>query len=215
MGGRLAGCGVALTLGALLLTGCATGEQRLPAGPTDAELVQLLDEQNTRWWNAAFPDEEQPIVEIVDFVDGSEQTKAVAGCLVESGYPDYVDSFGNIRFDLAIDDRDFERAYFICSVKYPLELSALGYLSEAQVAYIFDYEVEVVSPCLRLLGFDISEPPNRESYLESHRTGGGLNWSPYWDAVNLYEGDPWTPEFWDFIDFHCPPLPEPLGFSHP
>jgi hypothetical protein len=64
-----------------------------------------------------------------------------------------------------------------------------------------------------MLGHPISRAPSREDFI--NRNGTGAQWNPYWQVFDPSLDDPWSPEFWDFINFKCPPLPEPLNFFGP
>jgi len=45
--------------------------------------------------------------------------------------------------------------------------------------------------CLEGLGFSISEPPTRETYVEQLESADSEAWDPYADIVELATGEEW------------------------
>lgn len=70
-------------------------------------------------------------------------------------------------------------------------------LSEDQVRALFkDYLA--AADCLENLGYEISDPPSRESWVKSWYTG--INWLPHGEAGRAAE----TPAEWERIQEECP-----------
>ncbi len=100
----------------------------------------------------------------------------VADCMRESG----VDS-AQMRDGTGLTyrgDGPGERIVFYgCSVAYPLDPRAEGYLSEAQRGYAWDYWTSRTVPCLLALGYPVPGVPERDAFIA--RSYAGTSWNPY------------------------------------
>lgn len=74
-------------------------------------------------------------------------------------------------------------------------------LTDAQVRAHFD-DYLVTATCLEELGYEISEPPSRESWVKSWDTA--LIWSPYREASDVID----DPSEWERVNQECP-QPQP------
>lgn len=195
----------------LVLSGCAA-EPQLPPGPTEAEVRAIIDEQNEMWWSSMFPDEPQPVVEPIAYLGEGDTGLLINDCVADSAAGLATSDDGVVIYpEDAEGMRAFDRAWFICTLKYPTDWSRVdaaerGFLSEPQIDWMYGYLTERTAPCLRALGFALPEPPERQAYLDGYH-GGSTWWDPYYQAVPSIQEDDW-----EWIDFRCPP--PPIGPAH-
>lgn len=188
---------LAIAASALLLAGC-TQAPPPPAGLDPATVQAIINQQNADWWTSMFPDAQQPVIDPIETTTVTTVDAAIQNCML-SAIPGTFPAAtgGNMYIDPAVS----KRALFVCSLQYPLDLSdpvALGYLSQAQLLYLYDYYSERLVPCLTFIGFSFSERPSLRSYL----SGGAGYWMPYYDMRPIPTADQWSA-----IDLRCPPPP--------
>lgn len=202
----------------MLLAGCAA-TSHVPPGPTDAEVDAVTQRDLDEQWES-FPfrgDVVRPEVDRVAFTTGDNWSSTMVSCLIDRGF-DAHEVSGGFSVDGTRDEADPDATFvamWVCRGEYPVDPRTTGYLSEAQALYMYDYFVERLSPCLRLLGYDVPPPPARDGYAESVRTG--TFWNPYYSDVATPQVE--TLEDWALIDVKCAPLPDdpyamyrPLGW---
>jgi len=134
----------------------------------------------------------------------------MAECLADEGI-DGVDVVqGGITFESAFDWEadDYQVANFVCTLRYPTQPSMIGYLSEAQLRFTYRYWATATTPCLRLLGYNIPDPPREEYFVETFYSSVG--WNPY----NILYQHPMDERDWELVEFRCPQLPEKLGLRY-
>lgn len=194
---------VAALAGAALLAGCAPAPS-LPAGLTAAEVREIRAAENEQWWFAMFPTEPMPVIEPIAEVALADADAVRTECALAALPPGAVPG-------VAPDGQTFldgtgatllDRAYFQCALLYPLELgdpTEAGYLSPAQLSWLFDYYETRLVPCLRLAGFAVGAQPERESFVDSVYG----SWSPYYAMTPT----PSTSAEWRQLDVRCPPPP--------
>jgi hypothetical protein len=193
----------------VLLAGCSAG-RAVPPGLSPDEVQRLIDEQNALWWNEMFPGEPQPVVEPIDYVEPGSSYVQSQKCIIDANIQGVrAQEDGGLSFasDSTAAQDAFNRANYICTLSYPSDVSdpeALGYYSDEQLDYLDDYYRERLTPCLRLLGFEVPD-----------RLAGGLGQSnfampPYW----IMTPQPQTDAEWSMIDLRCPPPPiGPTGYG--
>jgi hypothetical protein len=197
--------GVLLTAVAscLLMAGCAAPVD-VPADASDAEIDALLEQQlDSRWESYAWPDGVvKPAVERVAFTTDRTWSATQVGCLVRAGL-DAREVSGGFTVDEDADSTAARVAMWTCQAQYPRDPRGAGYLSEAQILYMYDFYVSRLGPCMRLLGYTVSEPPERGEYVDLIRSG--TYWSPYfaqgWDPQHI------DVDKWRRVDFECGHLP--------
>ncbi len=89
-----------------------------------------------------------------------------------------------------------------CLARYPVDA---GYTDAPRPAYllmVLDYEVNVLTPCLKAEGYAIAPPPSRGEYLT------GTFWTAY-QSVELDDLDRWVS-----LATQCPPKPAYLRGGH-
>ena len=189
----------------LLLAGCATATP-IPPGLTDAEADEVVASRLAETWTVVNRGEfrEMPVIERVSFTTPDDWSSAQVSCLVAAGIDASEVSGGfSVSSDGTISDRQIADAQIVCLGQYPVDPRTQGYLSDAQLLYAYDYLTERVAPCLDLLGFPSSGPPDRLAFVGAVRAG--LVWTPYshGGATRLDA----TPAEWTVINGKCPPLP--------
>lgn len=197
---RLAAMGLALVASALLLAGCAPATI-IPPGPTTEELRAIVAAENANHWKAMYPNEPQPSVQPVAYLPSTQVESARNQCLLAAGIKNIDRAFTKLDFDLSVLDQ-VQRRNFVCGVEYPIEISnpeLRGYLSPAQLGYVFDYLTDRTAPCLKLLGFTVLPAPSREVFVDSYYLA--QPWSPYSLVRGLSLDDRHG------IDLRCPPPP--------
>ncbi len=194
-----------VTLGMLVLAalvGCAAAPQPLPPGLTNEEAAAIRAAEQENWWRQLSPAEPMPEIQVVRHIDDDDQSTLV-DCVESMNVPGVTVSIDN---GFLIDDtpgaqRDLELAYFRCTQMYPppqMSAEELGYYSAEQLAYLYDDFTRRLVPCLRMMGFDVVDPP-----AELFRGSGYLSWDPY--AVLVRNPTAWDASLWALIDVRCPP----------
>jgi hypothetical protein len=206
--------GVALTAVAssLLLAGCAAPAS-VPPGPSDTEIDSVVQQQLDSLWDAyPMPDGAvKPEVERVAFTTGETWSSTQVSCLNEQGL-DAHEVSGGFAVEGNGDAAAGRIAMWVCQGMYPRDPRGTGYLSDAQILYMYDFYVSRLGPCMKLLGYVVTDPPARDHYIERLRNGN--YWSPYfaegWDPQRI------DVEKWERVDFECGRLPEdPYDQYHP
>jgi hypothetical protein len=203
----------AVTIAALLLTGCAT----VPPGtatpavhsalPTPDELTETerteiaagLEADALARLTHAFPEATIPAVARERFIDIEDYAEVMAQCLNESGLNATAESDGGFVTEIPTGQ---EEAYAIgdytCHLKFPVDPRYFAPLNESQLTYLYDYLTGELTDCLETNGYDIEEPPTREAFSNSEG-----DWSPYTDL-----NPPGS--LWASLEKQCPQSPEGL-----
>jgi hypothetical protein len=190
----------ALALGAsvLLLAGCGPAPE-MPAPLTDAEAAQRAEEGNAQWWASMFPGEPQPVVEPVEYLTAESEGTQIQNCLKAAKIDGLIfsgnDSWGYAGSDAEVLDQ-INRQYFVCALQYPYDPGESGFLSEAQLEWVYNYNQKRLVPCLQLMGYTIA---NRTS---DYVAGSNDYWIPYFEMYPIPSATEWAR-----IDLRCPPSP--------
>jgi hypothetical protein len=184
----------------------------VPAGPTASQRSQIVERINDEAWNQLFPADsgvQKPHVDVVTTVAPAALPAAIVDCLGQSGIGATLTPDGNIaitRPDAWPHVADY--AKYICTMQYPVDASSAGFLSDAQVGYLYDYFADRLVPCLRLLGYDVGFAPDRQYFVDHYYAGA--HWTPY-----RYAKPAITDADWSHVDYRCPPPPvDPFGSFH-
>ncbi|MEP6478243.1 MAG: hypothetical protein ABJB03_02535 [Rhodoglobus sp.] len=204
---------VAVVAAALMLAGCAAAAPPLPPGPTDAEAQALADQVQERAWEnftnryAGEVDLARPQVKVVEYIHEGEYVEQMTKCLVAAGV--------NATFDRAGVSAepgpgqlagDVAYAQYVCSLEYPVHPEEQGFLSRAQLEYMYDFYTTRLSPCLRLMGYPVSSAPPRSAFVEGYEENLYFGWIPYYDVQPYVHND----REWEEIDTRCGALPDPF-----
>jgi hypothetical protein len=136
-------------------------------------------------------------------VDSRGPSSPYTTCLAESGVEGVELDGGNITF-VGENFRDFDRANYICSLRYPTRIEnpeQSGLLSPAQLEYLHDFFTERLLPCIRLLGYEVSAVPDRETLA------AGIALGPVWNPYDGVRPHPAQASDWQPILTGCPRPP--------
>lgn len=186
----------------ILLTGCSL-YRPLPESVSPDEARAMYEEERRIYWRQIAPGEPYPEVEVKQVVDEEEGWEAIVRCVGEMGLPGVTTSGGGIQSQDPATAADVERAIFLCNAAYPVvdfDVPAeLGYLSTAELEYLWTYFTRYLVPCMELHGYDPAGPPSRETFVGSDF----LIWSPYAELAR----QPISAEDWRRLDAECAPPP--------
>ncbi|MEP6478244.1 MAG: hypothetical protein ABJB03_02540 [Rhodoglobus sp.] len=203
--------GLAVTFAAaLLLAGCAMEPPPVPPGPTDAEIVTMVDNQNEQVWNSMFPGLPRPDIPVVEYVEGDRWTQAQVDCLVALGLDARAQGGGITVSGIGPSADSSNLAWYTCSVEYPYPLDQQPFFSDAQLAYEYDFFANRLAPCMRLIGYAVPPAPTKSAFVDGYYAGP-RSWIPYYSVQPMIQ----DPAKWDEIDLRCGTLPEdPFGRFH-
>lgn len=163
---RFTGATVVLTA---LLSGCNN-----PSGQSESPVTQTGETTEHSEFLSAFAaqhglGDDLPEVEVVRTVTPSESKQVVDECVADQGWAQLPD--GTFQYPTE-QDRSFALAMYTCYASYPVDEAYAEPLSEAQWDAVYSYWVEETLPCLSAEGYDVPEPPSRETFLSNP------TWSP-------------------------------------
>lgn len=172
-----------------LTAACSSGESAsdldaLPAASTTTPSASTQTPQ----------DEERPVFEGTE----REWLYALAECIEEGGFSVSInEEQGSLEAaNLPPEQNDAWNSH---SEKCSMEVGVpqVEELTEDQVRALFkDYLAN--AECLEGLGYEISDPPSRESWVKSW--DAGLNWLPYRDISEVVD----NPAEWERVNEDCP-----------
>lgn len=202
---------VALLAAVGTLAGCAATPPP-PAPLSQQQLDEITSADNDARWQFLFgarTDVARPQVTRLGYVAAGKAEAFYKRCLDAAGVnQDYVYGFGSGAGDPQGLTAAY-LAYYVCVAQHPVDPISVGFLSDAQLGFEYDYFVTRLAPCLRSLGYAVPTPPTREQFVGTSFTGRG--WDPY-AQVHPQPGR----HSWDFVDEACPPLPAGVyGPRHP
>lgn len=165
------------------LAGCAAVDP-IPAGLSDAEVQTMLaHERDVQWAGLRVPDgTTRPSVAVERFTTLDTWSGTQVDCLRAAGLDAREVSGGFVVDGTAPDDATqlgVAIAEWECSGRYPRDPRERGYLTADQELYRYDFAIERIVPCLRAAGASVAEPPDRDDYISSARSG--TRWDPYAD----------------------------------
>lgn len=128
-----------------------------------------------------------PRTKLVRYIKPSELGATMVACLAEFGMPaketpdgyelgDIPDSQGNSA----------NEAQYICQARYPMHPQYMLKKSNVALGKEYDYLVSNMLPCLRGLGYTVSDPPTKEVWISSYGSGP---WSPDQDLSKAIGAD--------------------------
>jgi hypothetical protein len=136
-----------------------------------------------RWRAVAeqYPGAARPEVRRIRFVSSEEMPQAISACLTEQGFTasDASDEFGPAvqASSPAGQEQALAIAWYECDASYPIDPVLTQPLSDEEIRYLYAYNVSVLVPCLADEGYQVSDPPSEQTYLEEFGTPGA--WIPY------------------------------------
>jgi hypothetical protein len=209
---RILLAGVAVAAAAvILLTGCATPAAP-PAGITPAQRSAATKANLAERWaliDGQNPALEAPKVAIVRYTNYLDAPTTIAACLRRAGYPKVIVTVSNDVVDPALiqpEAYSFDVAKYVCEAKYPQDPLELGYLSDAQQKYLYEYWSDETVPCLRAHGAIVPNLPHVGQFGEGYEDVAVFN--PF-DHASLPDGVTQS-----YLLTACPPYPGQLYAQH-
>jgi hypothetical protein len=192
----------------LLLAGCGYSRP-VVQGPTSAEVrafsLKNNDAQLQRYSIAA--QVQSPSIDLVHFVSDSSRKLMLKECMTAAGYSVFVaDPVENQALNQEQREQavKYQIAESVCAAKNPPDPSKYGLLGTAQRAYLYDYYVRWLLPCLESSGYRLADAPSRSKFIDDWPTPGW--WSPY-DSIGDLPDDAALARLQD----KCPPRPPGLN----
>jgi hypothetical protein len=204
---------LAVVASALAVSGCSA-PAAVPLGPSDAEVDELIaQELDVRWQSYGFPpDRPRPEVARIAFTTLDTWTTTQVTCLRDAGLDASEVSGGFVVSGTEPADYDSREAMWVCQAQYPRDPRGSGFLSIAQILYMYDFYTTRLRPCMQLLGYTVTQPPDRLAYVGLLRSGS--YWSPYFGEGN--EPQQIDADKWRLVDAECSHLPkDPYWPYHP
>lgn len=137
---------------------------------------------------------------------GDEYLAALATCLTDAGWKAEVESDGG----LSVDSVTAEQREAFIEEKERCQTS-LGTppqerpLTDMEIGRIYDYYVDELTACVVRLGYSVSEPPSRESFVSDYYSADAELWSPYDAPANSLDV---SEEEWLRLNDECPQVPK-------
>lgn len=133
--------------------------------------------------------EDPPEVEMVRFVSNDEWAGIQVERLAEQGIQAAVGGQGGVVFDEVPAEQveTVNLAAYTCEAMYPIDPRTQTPLPRVRAVMQYDHLVNTVLPCVRELGFEVSDPPTQQTWLDQYYSGAET-WDPYTDVAN--SGDP-------------------------
>lgn len=207
-----------LTLGVALALIMTTGCSQTPGGdaasipppvvdePSEAALADAAARDQAATLESLltqFPDATVPNVEWERFIELEEFGPVMAACYTDQGFPSVASADGGVSGEYQEEEAEaYALAGYTCMTKFPTNPKYSIPLNESQIAYIYDYQTQVLTPCLEDAGYTVDAPPAREDFVASYLTDGG-GWYPY-EHVN-------AGSLTVSLNLQCPQLPEHLN----
>jgi hypothetical protein len=182
---------VAVLIGAAaatLLSACGSPTASEPIG--DAELARVMDLRESQLRDLAVTlglDEPTEIPALVRWVTLEESADAQVECLTEAGFP--AESLGGsgIGFDRIPDEQKMlggplHAAMWECQALYSVDPRTQVALTKEQYRILLAYLDTTMRTCLTDRGYEFSEAPSLESFIEGYESGHP--WVP-WEDLDL------------------------------
>jgi hypothetical protein len=196
----------ALALWVGVLAGCTAAADSLvmpepPPPLSEAEATAALQQQADEAWDfvaSRYPEAVRPDVAKVRYVSGDEWAQVMVDCLQEQGIDAELSEDGGYGTQgTEAQALAHDLAQYVCNVQYPTDPSLAQPLTPDEIAFIYDYYIQVQVPCLVNEGYEVEPAPSREVFADTY--GTAEMWSPY-NSVSPGAG----PAEWRRINEACP-----------
>lgn len=193
MAKRLSPKAMAAVVGVVVLTGCSSSpEANVPTDSPAAQVAQGYDALTSQLIDAqwasvqnAYPTAVRPEVSLIRYETLETAPAALDACLGEEGFPQV-----SVRPDGALESgpmpKEQQEPYAVstwkCMAQYPFEPRFNQELSEEQITEIYEYYAGPLTACLQDAGYEISEAPSKNTFVEGYYTAPDL-WNPFADVV--------------------------------
>jgi len=177
----------ALAVAAVVVQGLSSPVAAVrPAAPREEEISSYLQTTlDATWQNTRLADDhEQPETAAAQPLSSDEWSTAFYDCMTDAGFE--VEGFGwsmGGGYELFtpdggyVEDEDEQFAFYGCIASNPKDPISSGELvSPEQIQYTYDYFERWTFPCLAAAGIELTDPYNREAFVQD---GGNGSWSPY------------------------------------
>jgi hypothetical protein len=209
---KRAGAGIlGLVALSVLLAGCTAATPNPPSISAAQRKAATEADLNERWAQVlpGNPTYARPTVPIIRYVNYLEEGPVLAKCMHQAGYPHVAWSLkgGIVDTDVKPVDRfPVEVAIYICEAQYPSDPLELGYLSDAQQKYLYQYWNDETVPCLRSHGVILKNLPPVSQFGEGYEDVAALNpFDRSTPPVGVTEA---------YLLTACPPFPGELYAAH-
>ncbi len=123
-----------------------------------------------------------------------DAARLYASCMAERGYVVELDGRGGSRFDIpAGQEAGATAADEVCSAKASAVLGPPRVPTAEELLDRYEFLLEMKT-CLEAEGYDISEPPSRDSFVDAT----GANWYPFAEIAPTDEAE------WSRLNERCP-----------
>ena len=151
-----------------------TEEEKLSA--READLVQLAQ---------AFDLDDPPAVELERWIRHDERVPVLSQCYSEAGVQAIVDpmryGFPEVfaRYEGPDDEKTqrYSIPAYVCNARFSLDPTYQQPLTRDQARVSYEFETEFWVPCVRAAGFEVLDPPDRETAIDNALAG---NYWPRW-----------------------------------
>jgi hypothetical protein len=193
-----------LTLG-IALTAC-TGPSQVDSTEPTPEIGAEASDQAWGLVASKHPGAERPDVEVIRVAQMDERPQLLATCMNEAGFPDVTVSAdgGVMSGEVSAEQSEaYDVAFYVCQTQYPLDPKYNEPLTDDQLSLLYEYYTGELSECLHGLGYTFSDPPSKQSFIDSYTTAP---WGPWYESVQQVTSD----AEYDTLVRTCPQLPTNL-----
>ncbi len=187
---------VAAAVLAAALAGCTITPDRVPAGPTDDEIVAFHDTMLDKTWAASgiAGVVDRPTVRVGPILAPNDWSETVSECMntvvagaygwsysPQEGYVLMVAEPGAEAFS-----NDEILGWYVCIAQHPVNAASIGMLhSPAESAYLYSYFQRWLIPCFESHGIAVSGEPSRAQFFAG---GTYSRWNPYYTLLSEPRG---------------------------
>lgn len=193
---------VAATCACFVLTGCSETPAESGDPVQESAAVGAYDrEKHLAEAAAAYGIVDPPHVDPIREITPAESADVINSCLEDRGWVQ------EARGGFSVPEEQIEALdldSYICEASYPLKVELTTPLTDQQWGLVYDHRVEVFLPCARNVGFDVAEPPTKETFVASPE-----GWDPVADLEGQLVDAVLAGRYASFEDFYqrCPPAP--------
>ena len=192
------------------LAGCSGDPHPVPL--TRAQRIALYEEDSQRGWDQLAqlsPGTPRPDLSVKTVSTGGQWALDMASCLREQGITQFsVTANGSIDLSQSpgFTSGITGLPQLICQAQHPNTVRLDYYLSNSQLAVLYDYYVGFLEPCLVMhAGGKVGHIPSRARFIATFNTDG---WSPYFDRrINSVQVDSQGRYVPTALAKACPPTP--------
>jgi len=197
----------------LVLTGCVPTRE-IPSGEMSDEDTQLVLERNMNWFweELQLDDAKRPPDPTVEYIAPDQWATVLSQCMTDRGFDDYVESGGGLQLGNYLADEEESIAWYLCQSTYQSDPREFGGFNTSQLEYLYDYNRDILVPCLEGHGINVDTAPPRSQ--AARIDGDSVGWSPYYFLRSTF--DPLNDAQDRRIYEACPPFPpgEPFDGFH-